>query len=164
MSSFSIIIACLLVFSRAFYLPGVAPQDFERGQEVEVKVNSLDSVHTQLPLDYYSLPFCRPEQIEPAAENFGEVLSGDLIETSPYSVQMQLQKVCKVVCEMEYTDKEFNQLKEAVQNEYRVNWIIDNMPAATRFYISEKADGADGEIHYEKGFPLGFTDAGVCFT
>lgn len=42
----------------AFYLPGVAPVTFKFCDDVEVKVNKLTSVHTQLPLDYYSMPFC----------------------------------------------------------------------------------------------------------
>lgn len=41
-----------------FYLPGVAPVTFEFCQNVEVKVNKLTSIQTQLPLDYYSMPFC----------------------------------------------------------------------------------------------------------
>lgn len=41
-----------------FYLPGVAPVTFEFCQNVDVKVNKLTSVKTQLPLDYYSMPFC----------------------------------------------------------------------------------------------------------
>ena len=46
----------------------------------------LDSVKTQLPYDYYSLPFCRPPTIEESAENLSEVLSGDRIENSVYKV------------------------------------------------------------------------------
>ena len=51
-----------------------------------LKVNKLTSVHTQLPYEYYSLPYCRPDKIESSAENLGEVLRGDRIETSPYEV------------------------------------------------------------------------------
>ena len=47
----------------AFYLPGVAPRDYVMGEQVALKVNALDSTHTQLPYDYYSLPFCKPDQI-----------------------------------------------------------------------------------------------------
>lgn len=43
----------------SFYLPGVAPVTFDFGQNVDVKVNKLTSVQTQLPLDYYSMPFCK---------------------------------------------------------------------------------------------------------
>lgn len=42
----------------AFYLPGVAPVTFGFCEDVEVKVNKLTSTSTQLPLDYYSMPFC----------------------------------------------------------------------------------------------------------
>ncbi len=98
--------------AQAFYLPGVAPQDFAKvrcllrclpprrwwasgthtrpglaqGDKQVLKVNKLTSVHTQLPYEYYSLPYCRPDKIESSAENLGEVLRGDRIETSPYEV------------------------------------------------------------------------------
>lgn len=56
---------CLLVALAAalgsadgFYLPGVAPVTFGFCDSVDVKVNKLTSVHTQLPIEYYSMPFC----------------------------------------------------------------------------------------------------------
>ena len=39
-----------------------------------------------LPYEYYSLPYCRPEKIIASAENLGEVLRGDRIDNSPYQV------------------------------------------------------------------------------
>lgn len=44
--------------AEGFYLPGVAPVTFGFCEDVDIKVNKLTSVHTQLPLDYYSMPFC----------------------------------------------------------------------------------------------------------
>ncbi len=69
-----------------FYLPGVAPRDYAEQELVEMKVNKLDSTVTQLPYDFYSLPFCQPDNIEASAENLGEVMSGDRIENSAYIV------------------------------------------------------------------------------
>ena len=58
---------------QAFYVPGVHPATFKRGSEVPLKVNSLSSTHTQVPRDYYRLPFCEPEQgIKMASESLGE--------------------------------------------------------------------------------------------
>jgi len=54
-----------------------------------LKVNKLSSVKTQLPYEYYSLPYCRPEKIVPFAENLGEVLRGDRIENSLYQVSAE---------------------------------------------------------------------------
>lgn len=77
----------LLVGVSGYILPGVKPTDYDLGEDVELKVNSLTSVHTQLPYDYYSLKFCKPlEGVESYSENLGELLSGDRIENSPYEL------------------------------------------------------------------------------
>ena len=55
---------------------------------LEVKVNQLSSIKTQLPYSYYSLPFCKPGTIVDSAENLGEVLRGDRIENSLYVVSL----------------------------------------------------------------------------
>ena len=50
-------------------------------------MNKLSSTKTQLPYEYYSLPFCRPPKIINSAENLGEVLRGDRIENSVFKVR-----------------------------------------------------------------------------
>lgn len=52
-----------------------------------MKVNKLSSVRTQLPYEYYSLPYCKPKKIIDSAENLGELLRGDRIENSLYQVR-----------------------------------------------------------------------------
>ena len=64
-----------------------------QGDKQVLKVNKLTSVHTQLPYEYYSLPYCRPDKIESSAENLGEVLRGDRIETSPYEVMLAFSEL-----------------------------------------------------------------------
>jgi len=68
----------ILTTAHGFYVPGVRPHEFEIGEEVPMKVNSLTSIHTQLPKDYYRLPFCRPTGgPKMASENLGEFLTGN---------------------------------------------------------------------------------------
>ena len=50
-------------------------------------MNSLVSAKSALPIDYYSLPFCRPAKIVSSAENLGEVLRGDRIYNSLYQAR-----------------------------------------------------------------------------
>ena len=57
-----------------------------QGDTLFLKVNKLSSTKTQLPYEYYSIPYCRPEPIVSSAENLGEVLRGDRIENSLYEV------------------------------------------------------------------------------
>ena len=48
-------------------------------------MNKLSSVKN-LPYNFYSLPYCKPEKVISFVENLGEVLRGDRIENSVYEV------------------------------------------------------------------------------
>ena len=65
-----------------------------QGDKLFLKVNKLSSTKTQLPYEYYSIPYCRPSKIVPNAENLGEVLRGDRIENSPYEVGIWRCRCC----------------------------------------------------------------------
>uniref|UniRef100_A0A3P8TGB8 Uncharacterized protein n=1 Tax=Amphiprion percula TaxID=161767 RepID=A0A3P8TGB8_AMPPE len=57
---------------RTFYVPGVAPRDFRDGETVDIKAVKLTSSRTQLPYEYYSLPFCKPKSVFYKGENLGK--------------------------------------------------------------------------------------------
>lgn len=153
-----LILFCLVAVE-AFYLPGVAPRDYLPGQTVDLKVNKLDSVQTQLPYDYYSLPFCKPKEVVEAAENLGEIMAGDIIENSAYELQMKKDSACQLLCKSVYTQEDMEHFATKVKEEYTVNWIVDNMPAATTFVLTtenESEETKESELIYQKGFSLGF--------
>ncbi|KAJ1433588.1 Nonaspanin [Sesbania bispinosa] len=126
----SVIIWFLFIAHHAtcFYLPGVAPEDFQKGDPLRVKVNKLTSTKTQLPYSYYSLPYCRPNHIVDSAENLGEVLRGDRIENSPYLFKMREPQMCNIACRLILNAKTTKEFKEKIDDEYRVNMILDNLP------------------------------------
>ena len=62
------VVWALMVEASGFYLPGVAPREYADGDRVEIRVHKLSSPKTHLPYDYYSLPFCKPEEITRVAE------------------------------------------------------------------------------------------------
>lgn len=74
-----LVVISLLIETNGFYVPGVAPVEFKKGQKIDVKAVKMTSIHTQLPYEYYSLPFCRPKKeiFIYKSENLGEVLRGD---------------------------------------------------------------------------------------
>ena len=45
----------------------------EAGQGVPLQVNKLWSAKTQLTYSYYSLPFCKPDNVVEEKENLGQV-------------------------------------------------------------------------------------------
>jgi transmembrane 9 superfamily protein 2/4 len=144
-----------LPLAKGFYLPGVAPHDFQRGEKVELKVNKLTSTRTQVPYEYYSLPFCMPKNgVEMSAENLGEFLTGDRIDNSPYQLYMRDDSYCNLLCQQKYTKKDVDVFKKAIAEEYHHNWIIDNLPAASVIDTEEYITTS-----YSRGFPVGYTDA-----
>jgi transmembrane 9 superfamily protein 2/4 len=88
-----------------FYLPGVAPTDYKAGDELRAKVEALTSVRTQLPYEYYVLPFCSGgiDMSNQEALNLGEVLRGSRIYNTPYTFTMGLNQNCRILCHKEYT-------------------------------------------------------------
>lgn len=144
--------------SLGIYLPGVAPNEYMPGSRVELKVNKLTSVKTQLPYPYYSLAFCKPPVIEKTAENLGEVLEGDRIENSPYEILMAKNTTCQVLCKLTLSEAEKKKYKTMIKDDYLVNWLVDNMPAATRYELhrgTQEGETLTRTALYVNGFPVG---------
>ena len=147
--------ALLSTPTAAFYIPGVKPDSFQKGDEVPMKVNALTSIHTQIPKPYYRLPFCQPSDgPEMASENLGEFLTGNKIQTSPYSINMLEDMFCNKLCQVTLDAKETQLLKKHIYYGYHNNWIVDNLPSAS---IGSTENG-QRQKHYAGGFPIGFID------
>ena len=135
-----------------FYLPGVLPTDYSTGEEIRIKVNSLTSVSTHIPYPYYGLNVCTPDNRVHIAENLGEMLFGDEIESTSYEVKMGVETNCTDLCTTTLTEEEVDLFIERVDGNYMVNWIVDNLPAASRVPLV----GGESFIFYEYGYALGF--------
>lgn len=88
------VLACLLAGANAFYLPGVSPHAYEAGEQVRLQVNSLTSVKTHLPYEFYNLKYCRPDVIREAPENLGQLLMGNDILNSAFQVRCGAEAEC----------------------------------------------------------------------
>jgi transmembrane 9 superfamily protein 2/4 len=146
--------SCLRV-SFGFYVPGVHPITFQEGDEVQLKVNALTSTHTQMPRDYYRLPFCAPEGgPKMASENLGEFLTGNKIQSSPYTINMLKEIHCQKVCQRTLNKLDSSKLRLHIKYDYHHNWIIDNLPSAA---IGLGTQGQTKK-RYSGGFPIGYVD------
>uniref|UniRef100_A0A0D9WSN9 Transmembrane 9 superfamily member n=1 Tax=Leersia perrieri TaxID=77586 RepID=A0A0D9WSN9_9ORYZ len=138
--------------ARGFYLPGVAPRDFRKKDELAVKVNQLSSIKTQLPYSYYSLPFCRPATIVDSAENLGEVLRGDRIENSLYVFEMREPRLCQIVCKTVLSHEGAKDFREKIDDDYRINMILDNLPLVVPI---KRMDDHEAPTVYQHGVHVG---------
>jgi transmembrane 9 superfamily protein 2/4 len=150
----ALLAACLLATSHAFYIPGVQPEEFRKGDAVTMKVNAMTSIHTQIPKDYYRLPFCKPYKgPKMASENLGEFLTGNKIQSSAYHINMLTETFCQKLCQIEMTKVEAAKLRLHIKYGYHNNWIIDNLPSAA---VGLNSATGEKQMHYAGGFPIGF--------
>lgn len=126
---------------------------FSQDDELQVKVNKLSSTKTQLPYDYYFLDYCKPSKIMNSAENLGEVLRGDRIENSVYTVSIDflpvyLNKVLLLdiwtcgpikTCSTSLSLLAFNQFKMRVDEGCKVSCRVKLNPETAKNF-KEKID------------------------
>ncbi|XP_057968345.1 transmembrane 9 superfamily member 11 [Malania oleifera] len=146
-----ILIFSLLIQSvYGFYLPGSYPHKYAVGDPLSVKVNSLTSIDTEMPFSYYSLPFCKPKDgVKDSAENLGELLMGDRIETSPYQFKMYTNETEIFLCKTDPLSADnFKLLKKRIDELYQVNLILDNLPAI-------RYNRKEGYMLRWTGYPVG---------
>ena len=150
--------ACLVMTpftAGTFYMAGVKTKDFKEGEEVDLKVNAVTSIHTQIPTPYYRLPFCEPEDgPKMASENLGEFITGNKVQNSPYSINMLEDMYCKKLCQKTLEPKQARILKQHIVRGYHNNWIVDNLPSAS----VGSTEAGQKQKHYAGGFPIGFVD------
>jgi len=145
------IVASCLVVAKAI-LPGIHPTEYNDGDEVKLKVNKLTSAKTQLPYDFYSLPFCIPEGgPKDETHNLGEVLKGDKVQNSPYQIKVGKNSTCRVLCKVDMSQEDMGHLRNMIEDEYMINWMVDGLPAVTPMKPKDNPDA----IMWMDGFPVG---------
>jgi len=98
------------------------------------------------PYEYYMLPFCQPDVMETVAENLGEVLRGDKIMNSNYELKMGVEETCKILCRKELTTAEAKEFAVRIEEDYRVHWVMDNLPSATKVSAGERGRGENAPM------------------
>ncbi len=64
---------------------------------------------------------------------------------------------CKVLCQVTLKNKDVNDFKRAIKEQYHHNWIIDNLPAASIL------DSDQYTTTQYVGYPVGFSEGSFFF-
>ncbi|CDF34245.1 unnamed protein product [Chondrus crispus] len=159
--SLPFVLALLLAPAHAFYLPGIAMQEYADGDVVEVLANKLTSPSNTLPYGYYSLPFCAtPGSLKSRPVNLGQLLSGERAFPTPYTINMMHPVSCRVVCTVALAtlqERPYKGLLNRIKENYSARLNADNMPLVTRYTTSA------GHRAFKFGYKLGFTVANDVF-
>ncbi|KAJ3074413.1 hypothetical protein HDU98_011290 [Podochytrium sp. JEL0797] len=151
--------AVLATSVSAFYLPGMAPKNYQKGHAVELLVNALSSPESALPFSQYheQFHFCEPEGGKKAqSENLGSMVFGDRFYDSRFELKMLEDQKCTILCKDEISMSAVDAIfvNERIKEKYSMNWVIDQLPAAKL-----TSDKRTGKEYYHLGFDLGYFNA-----
>ncbi|KNC78724.1 hypothetical protein SARC_08855 [Sphaeroforma arctica JP610] len=157
---------CLSIFlaltplAQAYYLPGVAPRPYTKGQPVAIWANELNSHLTAFTYEFYDFDFCPTEELKDEL-NLGQKLFGDKLEYTPYKAEFGVELECTELCTKTYSgdnkdeSKKLLKIINAIKNEYHQHWIIDNLDVSFGFISADRLD-KDTKTHFTHEFRLGF--------
>ncbi|KDR75868.1 hypothetical protein GALMADRAFT_68960 [Galerina marginata CBS 339.88] len=149
----------LLPDVRAFYLPGAAPHNYAKGDNVDLFVNALtpmrSAANDKVVHDYYNpkFRFCEPAGgPKKQPESLGSILFGDRIFNSPYDIKvLRDNDTCRTLCLVpDVTGEEAKFINDRIREDYAINWLIDGLPAAEM-----KIESKTKEVFFDMGFNLG---------
>ncbi|XP_071854416.1 transmembrane 9 superfamily member 1-like [Apostichopus japonicus] len=125
-TSTTILFVALLYIIQCF----AADNHFKDGDQVHIYVNKVGPYYNpHETYHYYQLPVCRPDTVETKSLTLGEILDGDRMAESMYDIKFkESTKEDKHLCTFKLTSKELSHLKEAIEDLYYFEFVVDDIP------------------------------------
>ncbi|XP_077170088.1 transmembrane 9 superfamily member 1 [Paroedura picta] len=102
---------------------------FQQGDPVMLYVNKVGPYHNpQETYHYYQLPVCSPVKIRHKSLTLGEVLDGDRMAESMYEIRFRENVDKKVLCEMKLSPQQVEHLRQAIEELYYFEFVVDDLP------------------------------------
>ncbi|TRY56613.1 hypothetical protein DNTS_003521 [Danionella cerebrum] len=102
---------------------------YKQGDPVMLYVNKVGPYHNpQETYHYYTLPVCRPKEVHHKALSLGEVLDGDRMAESLYNIHFMENIYRQTLCTITLSEKEVDQLREAIEELYYFEFVLDDIP------------------------------------
>lgn len=80
------------------------------------------------------------------AENLGELLIGERVESSPYVFNVMMPVQRRQLCSVTLDEREARDLKNKVEDEYRVHMRLDGMPITNHPLRKRKSSGVVADV------------------
>ncbi|XP_029385036.1 transmembrane 9 superfamily member 1 isoform X2 [Echeneis naucrates] len=102
---------------------------YKQGDNLTLYVNKVGPYHNpQETYHYYTLPVCRPEKVHHKSLSLGEVLDGDRMAESLYHIRFRENVEKKTLCQLILSEKQVDQLREAIEELYYFEFVLDDIP------------------------------------
>jgi hypothetical protein len=110
---------------------------FKKGDSVPLYANKVGPfANPSEQYEFYTLPFCAPKEEERKGLHLGEVLGGDRMMKSLYSLPFLVKFTARTLCSYTLQPKEIEMFQRAIDADYFFELIYDGIPV--RGFIGEK--------------------------
>ncbi|KAI8467030.1 MAG: EMP/nonaspanin domain family protein [Monoraphidium minutum] len=122
----------LLLLALAAGLPGCAraklEHHYEKGEEVDLLANKVGPyANPSETYQFYTLPFCIPEEGKRyVLEDLGEVLEGDRLVSTPYSIKFREDAEDEELCSKTLNMRDLAKLRLAIVRDYYFQMFFDD--------------------------------------
>eukprot|EP01104_Vermistella_antarctica_P005045 TRINITY_DN1545_c0_g1_i1.p1 TRINITY_DN1545_c0_g1~~TRINITY_DN1545_c0_g1_i1.p1 ORF type:complete len:584 (-),score=138.20 TRINITY_DN1545_c0_g1_i1:296-2047(-) len=102
---------------------------YTENEIVTLHVNQVGPYRNpQETYEYYSLPFCKPDELVDVQEGLGAALLGYELIESPIQIHFKRDLSSTSICSKSLTDAEFAKLQYAVRGQYWYQFFLDDLP------------------------------------
>jgi hypothetical protein len=105
--------------------------------------------------EFYSLPFCHPEQIQHKHASLGEHLEGDAKSNALYNIKFKVNAQLTTLCTKHLKAEEIQEFKDAIKKYYEFEMLLDDLPM--RGFVGTLVKDTSDKHHYYLFKHLHFT-------
>ena len=121
--------------------------------ELKIQVGSIYSLNGIIPFSYEKLQICENKNLEKVEDTLGEIFTGEKKFNTGYIAKTGNNSFCEVLCYNHFTADIVNLAQTLINKNYFVNWYLDKLPAALKYYnIEHNITSYD----LTSGIPLGY--------
>ena len=132
----------------------------DKGDPLSIQAGSLSSRRGIIPYGYTRLKICQSQKIVKAEDTLGEILTGEVLYSTNYIANTNVEEFCQVLCYNTFDEKTVNLIKKLIRRRYFTNWVVDKLPAGLILYNKETKQTS---LKYFNGIPLGYLENGVFY-
>jgi len=116
-------------------------------EKIPVEVNNVGPFHNPAETyEFYSLPFCAPDNPEVRHHDFGSSLAGDRRTSSLYDLRFRVDIQWHPLCEYTLMSEEVDKFIEAIRENYLFEMFVDSLPV--KGFIGEEISSP---VRFENG-------------
>ncbi len=132
----------------------------DKGDPLSIQAGSISSRRGIIPYGYTRLKICQSQKIVKAEDTLGEILTGEVLYSTNYIANTNVEEFCQVLCYNTFDEKTVNLIKKLIRRRYFTNWVVDKLPAGLILYNKETKQTS---LKYFNGIPLGYLENGVFY-